>query len=139
MLDGVVSGALPPPRCVPRFALPRPSAWSYGTLRGLATVTEDETWAPGVVFGGYLGCLADQFAGLVMLTVLPDGLTFRTADLRLDLHRPVRPGEAAIIARVLRLRAGQATAHVTIAQDGAVSCQATVTQALRRHRFPGTT
>jgi uncharacterized protein (TIGR00369 family) len=123
---------MPPPRCVPRFALPRPSAWSYGALHGLAAVTEDETWAPGVVFGGYIGCLADQFAGLVMLTVLPDGMTFLTADIRLDLHSPVRPGEVAITAGVLRLRARQATAHVTVEQGGTVSCQATVTQALRR-------
>jgi uncharacterized protein (TIGR00369 family) len=93
-------------------------------------VTDVETWAPGVVFGGYLACLADQFAGLAMMTVLPDGMTFLTADLQLDLRSPVRPGEVAIAARVLRVMTRRAAVHVTIGQAGKPSCHATVTQAL---------
>lgn len=131
LLDDIVSGAMPPPPCAARFALPRPSAWSYAVLHGTASTTEAETWAPGVVFGGYTACLVDQFAGLVMLTVLPDGASFLTAGFRLDLDRPMRPGEATITARVLRLAARQATVSVEVGQGGRVTSRATVTQALR--------
>lgn len=130
-LDAVVTGAAPPPPCVPRFALPRPSAWSYGTLRGVATPKEIDTWSHGVVFGGYIACLADQFAGLVMLTVIPDGATFLTAGIELDLRRPLRPGRAEITARVLRLERREATVEVMVDQDGRTTSRASVTQIVR--------
>ncbi len=131
LLDDIVTGAGHPPPCVPRFALPRPSAWSYGVLRGAASPTQVETWAPGVVFGGYIGCLVDQFAGLVMLSVLPDGATFLTASIHIDLHTPIRPGETGITARVLALAAREATVVVDLDQDGQTTSRATVTQVLR--------
>jgi acyl-coenzyme A thioesterase PaaI-like protein len=131
LLDDIVTGAGHPPPCVPRFALPRPSAWSYGLLRGAASPTQVETWAPGVVFGGYIGCLVDQFAGLVMLSVLPDGAAFLTASIHIDLHTPIRPGEAGITARVLALAAREATVAVELDQDGRITSRATVTQVLR--------
>jgi EmrB/QacA subfamily drug resistance transporter len=135
LLDAVVSGAMPPPPCVSRFALPRPSAWSYGTLRGTASPGEIETWTPGVVFGGYIACLADQFAGLVMLTVIPDGATFLTAGVSLDLRSPLRPGQAEVTARVLRLGRREAMVEVVIDQDGRTTSRATVTQVVRRATY----
>lgn len=131
-LDAVVTGAAPPPPSATRFALPRPSAWSYGTLRGTATPAEIDTWTPGVVFGGYIACLADQFAGLVMLTVIPDGATFLTAGISLDLRSPLRPGHAEVTARVLRLARREATVEVMVDQDGRTTSRATVTQIVRR-------
>jgi acyl-coenzyme A thioesterase PaaI-like protein len=132
LLAAIVSGAAPPPPCVTRFALPRPGAWSPGTLTGTVRPTETETWAPGVVFGGYLACLVDQFAGLVMLSVLPDGATFLTAGMTLDLHAPMCPGEATISARVVRLAVREATVEVALDQSGRAVCRATVRQVVRR-------
>jgi len=132
LLAAIVSGAAPPPPCVTRFALPRPGVWSHGTISGTVRPTETETWAPGVVFGGYLACLVDQFAGLVMLSVLPDGATFLTAGMSLDLHAPMRPDEATISARVVRLAVREATVEVVLDQSGRAVCRATVWQVVRR-------
>jgi len=132
LLEAIVSGAAPPPPCVPRFALPRPGGWSHGTLTGTARPTETETWAPGVVFGGYLACLVDQFAGLVMLSVLPDGATFLTAGMTIDLHAPMRPDEATVNARVVRLAVREATVEIVLGQSGRTVCRATVRQVVRR-------
>jgi uncharacterized protein (TIGR00369 family) len=132
LLEAIVSGIAPPPPCVARFALPRPDAWSHGTLTGTAIPTATETWAPGIVFGGYLACLADQFAGLVMLSVLPDGATFLTAGLTVDMHSPMRPGEARVAARIVRLTRRAATVEVTLEQGGRTVSAATVRQVIRR-------
>jgi acyl-coenzyme A thioesterase PaaI-like protein len=131
LLEAIVSGLAPPPPCVPRFALPRPSAWSHGVLVGLATPTDTETWAPGIVFGGYLACLVDQFAGLVMLTVLPDRASFLTAGLSVDLHNPMRPGDASVSARIVRLSRRSATIEVLLEQHAKTVGVATVRQVIR--------
>ena len=131
VLTAIVAGELPPPSCVDRFLLPAPSAWSYGFITGTAEPTDAETWEPGVVFGGYLACLVDQFAGLVMLTVLPDGAGFLTYGLSLDLRAPVRPGEVVIEARIRSLAAREAIVDVELSQDGRVTSRAAVTQVIR--------
>lgn len=117
ILDGIITGLAPPPPCVPRFSLPSPESWSYGTLSGSAHPTSAETWCPGVVFGGYLACLVDQYAGLVMLSVLPDGASFLTASTKIDVHRPMRPGPTTIAAEVIRLTGRDATIEVTLSQQ----------------------
>jgi uncharacterized protein (TIGR00369 family) len=131
LLEAIVSGLAPPPPCVPRFALPRPAAWSYGVLAGIANPTDTETWAPGIVFGGYLACLVDQFAGLVMLSVLPDGAMFLTAGMTVDMHNPMRPGEASVRAQIVRLTRRGATIEVVLAQRGRTVSLATVRQVIR--------
>lgn len=140
ILDAIITGLAPPPPCVPRFSLPRPKSWSYGKLSGTAFPTSSETWSPGVVFGGYLACLVDQFAGLVMLSVLPDGATFLTATTKIDVHRPLRPGETEIGAEVLRLTARDATIEVTVNQRDRIVSLATIRQVISaedRFRPPG--
>ena len=71
-LDSIVDGKIADPPYVRRLALPRPTGWSYGRMDALVDIGEDVTWESGAVFGGYVTCLTDLFAGLVMLTVLPD-------------------------------------------------------------------
>jgi uncharacterized protein (TIGR00369 family) len=130
ILDAIITGLAPPPPCVPRFLLPRPQSWSYGALHGTAFPTSSETWSPGVVFGGYLACLVDQFAGLVMLSVLPDGATFLTASLKIDVHRPMRPGETTIAAEVIRLSSRDAVIEVTLSQRDRIVSLATIRQVI---------
>jgi uncharacterized protein (TIGR00369 family) len=136
LLDAVVSGAAPEPACVRRLDLPRPQVWSYGRVAGTVNPTVEHTWMPDVVFGGYLCCLVDQFAGLVMLTVLPDGATFLTSEVAMRLHSPTRPGPVTVDARVVRLTRRDATVEVTMTvPDGAgerVTSRATVQQVLGR-------
>jgi acyl-coenzyme A thioesterase PaaI-like protein len=130
ILDAIITGLAPPPPCVPRFSLPRPESWSYGTLSGTAHPTSAETWCPGVVFGGYIACLVDQYAGLVMLSVLPDGASFLTASTRIDAQRPMRPGAATISAEVARLTARDATVEVTVSQQGRAVSLASIRQVI---------
>ena len=67
-----------------------------------------------------------------MLTVIPDGATFLTAGISLDLRSPLRPGHAEVTARVLRLARREATVEVMVDQDGRTTSRATVTQIVRR-------
>ena len=137
LLDAIVSGAAPAPPCVPRFDLPTPQTWSYGRVSGTAYAASEHTWTPDVVFGGYLCCLVDQFAGLAMLTVLPDATSFLTHTITLEMHRPVRTGPALVEARVIRLTTREATVTVSLgvptgSGSGRPAGQATVRQVLRR-------
>ena len=130
ILDAIITGLAPPPPCVPRFSLPRPKSWSYGTLFGTAHPTSAETWCPGVVFGGYLACLVDQYAGLVMLSILPDGASFLTASTKIDAQRPMRPGAATISAEIVRVTQRDATVEVTVSQQDKTVSLATIRQVI---------
>jgi len=131
VLAAIVAGLAPPPPCPARFTLPTPETWSYGRLSGTAHPTAADVWASGLTFGGYLACVVDEFAGLVMLSVLPDGATFLTAGLTIDLHAPMRAGEVTIGAEVIRLTGRDATVEVTIGQRDRIVSLATARQVIR--------
>jgi len=65
------------------------------------------------------------------LSVLPDGATFLTAGLTIDLHAPMRAGEVTIGAEVIRLTGRDATVEVTIGQRDRIVSLATARQVIR--------
>ena len=132
VLDAIVDGLAPLPPSTPGVILPRPQTWSYASLSGAAQPPAGQTWTPGLAFGGYLTCLIDEYAGLVMLSVLPDSATFLTAGLAIDLHGPMRAGELAVAADVIRLTGRDATVEVTLAQHDRIVSLATVRHVIRR-------
>ena len=129
-LDRLVAGTAPTPAVVDRLVLPPPSTWSYGTVTATLCPGEDVTLTAGVVFGGYVGCLVDHFAGLAMMTVLPDVTTFLTAEISIAFRAPLRPGPAEVLATVGGLTRRQATVQVVVAQDGRPATRATVEQVM---------
>jgi uncharacterized protein (TIGR00369 family) len=131
LLAEIIDGSLPEPACVRRLGLPRASRAGYGTVAADILLDDDTTWRRGVVFGGYLACLVDQFAALVMLTVLPDTTRLLTADVSVEFCAPVTTGPALVEARVLSLTSRQADVEVTISQLGKVASKGTAMQVLK--------
>jgi acyl-coenzyme A thioesterase PaaI-like protein len=131
-LDGLVAGTVTTPAVVRRLLLPPPTAWAYGSLTAAFCPDEEVTLSVGIVFGGYIGCLVDHFAGLAMMTVLPDALTFLTAEIALGFRAPLRPGPTDVTATVSGLSRRQATVEVVLSQDGSPTSRATVEQVMVR-------
>jgi acyl-coenzyme A thioesterase PaaI-like protein len=132
MLDAIIDGTTADPPYVRRLALPRPTAWSYGQLEARITIRKTVTWNAGAVFGGYITCLTDLYAGLVMLTVLPDHARFLTGHLAVTFRAPLVPGRAVAEATVTELAAHKATTEVLIRQSGVVTSTGLVTQIISR-------
>ncbi len=132
LLNLIVAGEAPPPAYVRRLALPRPTTWLPGWVESATTVGDEVTWTAGAVFGGYLACVADQFAGLAMFTVLPDAARFLTATAETAFHRPVRPGQLTIEATVVDLSGRNAVVEVLMYQDGHTAAASRATQTIWR-------
>jgi acyl-coenzyme A thioesterase PaaI-like protein len=131
LLNAIVNGSAPAPAYMTRLRIPRATAWRPGQIQCQATIPSELTWQPGVVFGGYAGCLVDMMAGLATTSVLPDGGGFLTAGMALDFLAPLSPQETGIHAEVRELTATKATVEVVIGQDGTDKVRAVVTQILR--------
>lgn len=132
VLDQVVAGATPTTSYAEALRLPRPSEWSPGRIVTRWTVDPGLLTPWGAVFGGYLAALADESAGLAALSVLEDGETFATSDLRLSPLRAVREGTVTIEATVLHR--GRSTIHVEVefrAAGGDLLAKASAVQLVR--------
>jgi fatty-acyl-CoA synthase len=132
LLDAIVAGTIPDPPCVARLALPRPDRWAPGAVYALIEAGPELTWGAGVVFGGYLACILDLFAGFAAMTVLPDGFAFLTADLDTAFEVPVAPGPIEVEASVDDVSARRAVVSVRLRQQGRVAVSARATQLLIR-------
>jgi len=132
MLDAIIDGTAANPPYVRRLALPRPTSWSHGRLEADILIGADVTWSSGAVFGGYITCLIDLYAGLAMLTVLPDRARFLTGHLAVSFRLPLRPGPASVEATVTELAAHKAAAEVLIRQAGRITSTGMATQIISR-------
>jgi uncharacterized protein (TIGR00369 family) len=130
-LKAIISGQLPRSSCAAMLSLPRPASYGHGTLSGEVNLSDEVTWAGGVVFGGYAACLIDQFSALVMMTVLPDTASILTADISVSFSAPLRPGTAMIRASVRTVSHWSATVITHIDQHGTAVCVGTAHQVVR--------
>jgi acyl-coenzyme A thioesterase PaaI-like protein len=131
LLNAIVAGSAPAPPYMRRLAVPRPTSWGPGRVGCCTTIPAELTWRPGVVFGGYAGCLVDMMAGLATTSVLPDGDGFLTAELTLNFVAPLTPDQTDIEAVVRELTTTKAVVEVVLTQAGADKVRAVVTQILR--------
>jgi fatty-acyl-CoA synthase len=130
LLDAIIADTAPEPAAVARLALPRLDSWSPGHVRALIEVGPDVTWGGGVVFGGYLACLADLYAGFAAMTVVPDGHRFLTVRLDTAFQAPIAPGPVAVEATVTERSTRRAVVTVQFSQHGEPAVTATATQVL---------
>lgn len=129
ILDQVVAGETPETSYAKALRLPRPHAWEPGRVSSRWTVDPELMTPWGALFGGYLAALADETAGLAALSVLEDGETFATSDLRLSPMRAVREGTIRIEATVIHR--GRSTIHVEVEfrrEDGSLTAKASAIQ-----------
>lgn len=112
ILDQVIAGESPLTSYAQILRLPRPYAWEPGKVRVRWTVDPEMKTPWGNVFGGYLASLADEAAGLAAFSLLKDGETFATGDLRLSPMRGIREGTIEIEASAIHR--GRSTIHVEV-------------------------
>jgi acyl-coenzyme A thioesterase PaaI-like protein len=133
-LTSLIDRTAAPPQCLELLMLPVPAdtTWDCGRISARLPIDDVLTLTPGVVFGGYVMCLVDHFASLVMLTVVPDGALVLTAAVDTALLAPLAPGAASVEARVTKLSARRALAEVTIRQGGSVTSRSVAEQIIKR-------
>lgn len=133
-LAALIDGTAPPTPCLERLGLVIPPAtkWSHGSVVLDMELGVELTLTPGVIFGGYITCLIDHLASLVMMTVLPDDTFVLTAGLGAEFLGPVVPGTVRIEAEVTKLATRLATVETTFVQDGRVTTRGTAEQVVKR-------
>lgn len=112
--------------------LPPATSWSPGLVVCETRLGEEITLTPGVVFGGWIACLSDHFAGLVMLSALPDGYGFLTAGLTTTYHAPLVPGPVRIETELTTCTTRLAVAEVCFEQHGRPASRSVVEQIIHR-------
>ncbi|MER5733961.1 PaaI family thioesterase [Streptomyces sp. NPDC002138] len=136
LLAGLADGSVPNPAAAGTLSLPPATSWSPGRIRCETRFDASLTLTPGVVFGGWIACLVDHFAGLVMLSALPDGSRFLTAGLGVTYHAPLYPGPVTVDTELTTCTPRLAVARVTFHQGGRLVSTGTVEQII--HRAGGT-
>lgn len=132
MLAGLADGSVADPPAAHTLALPPATSWLPGLVTCETEFPEALTLTPGVVFGGWIACLVDHFAGLVMLSALPDGCGFLTSGLRVDYHAPLVPGPVTVETELTSCSSRLAVAEVRFVQGGRTAARATVEQIIHR-------
>lgn len=133
VLDQVVAGETPTTEYARALRLPRPQSWEPGRVTTRWEVDPGLKTPWGNVFGGYLAALADETAGLTALSVLEEGETFATGDLRLTPMRAVREGVITVEGTVLHR--GRSTIHVEVqfrSDDDRLLAKASAIQVVRQ-------
>ena len=121
------------PPFVQSLAVPYPDMWEHGRVTSTWPVDARFFNERGVLFGGVLAALSDHALGMVTMSVLEEGETFATSDLRVSFFRPVTDGTLAIDARVIHRSRNMVHAEVVLArEDGQLVAKATATEAIRR-------
>ncbi|MEU6862246.1 PaaI family thioesterase [Streptomyces sp. NPDC046876] len=130
-LDALLDGTADEPRCVGRLHLVGPTSWCPGQVVAATSFGPEVLLNFGAVFGGYIASLVDHFAGLAMLTVIPDGAVFVTAGLSVGYRAPLLEGPATIEAVVRSMGNRRAVVEVSFLQDGRVTSSGTVEQIIK--------
>ncbi|KUJ69004.1 hypothetical protein ACZ90_14215 [Streptomyces albus subsp. albus] len=132
LLAGLLAGTATPPPAARTLTLPPATLRRPGLILCDTVFEEELTLTPGVVFGGWIACLTDHFAGLVMLSALPDGSGFLTANLSVAYHAPLVPGPVAVETELTSCTTRRAVAEVRFTQAGALASVGTVEQIVFR-------
>jgi acyl-coenzyme A thioesterase PaaI-like protein len=132
-LDSMCGGTPSDRPFVARFALPLITEWSYGQVIAEFTPPPDALVEADVIFGGYIACLVDHFAGLAMYSIAEsDDEPFRTTELSVSFIQPLRLGQTRAEARVTIQANGYAICEVQLLQADVVVSRGVVRQVPRK-------
>ncbi|MBI1404938.1 MAG: hotdog fold thioesterase [Caulobacter sp.] len=135
-LDALIAGQAQPPPVVETLKLGLLEAWGPGWIRKHWTPQPDLANGDGSMFGGYLAALADQALAFAAMTVVEDGMAFRTLNLQVNFIRVTRMVPLAIEARVLATTRQVITVRAEFRrEDETLIAEATAQQFLQP--FPG--
>ena len=96
-----IDGSSELPKVVQRLNIGRIAEWSPGYVRKEWVLDPDMLNPAGVLFGGYVGVLADQVFTFTAMTVLEDHESLRTSHMQLRFFRPIAAGPVTIEGRVV--------------------------------------
>lgn len=130
-LDALIAGEATPPPVVETLKLGLLEAWAPGWIRKHWTPAPELANGDGSMFGGYLAALADQALAFAAMTVVEDGMAFRTLNLQVNFIRVTRMVPLVIEARVLATTRQLITVRAEFRrEDEALIAEATAQQFL---------
>lgn len=100
-LDATVAGTVDAPPVVDTLKLGLLDAWEPGIVRKRWEPRAELMGANNTLFGGYLAALADQILAFATMTVVPDGVGYRTVNLQIQFVKIGRAHPLLIEGRVL--------------------------------------
>lgn len=100
-LDALKAGSADAPAVVERLGLGFLDDWGDGWVKKSWRPTHDLLNGDGSLFGGYIAALADQALAFATMSVVADGMGFRTVNLSVQFYRVARNEPVAIEARVV--------------------------------------
>jgi uncharacterized protein (TIGR00369 family) len=100
-INASIKGETPLPSVIERLGVGRIAEWRPGFVKKVWPLDAELLNPAGVLFGGYLGVLADQVLSFATMTVLKDHESLRTGDLSIDFFRPIEEGPLEIEGHVI--------------------------------------
>lgn len=99
-LDLTVAGNVDAPPVVETLKMGLLDEWGPGWARKRWEPRPELMGGDGSMFGGYLAALADQILTFATMTVVPDGIAFRTVNLQMQFVKVGRAHPLLIEGRV---------------------------------------
>lgn len=100
-LDELIAGKAALPPVVQTLRLGTLDSWAVGLVKKRWIPDADLLNSDGSMFGGYIAALADQVLAFAAMTVVPAGMSFRTANLSVIFIRVARDAPIDIEGRVI--------------------------------------
>lgn len=105
--------------------------WTAGEAVLAFTAGQPCLGPSGEVHGGVVSLLLEPAAMFALMPMLPEDRYAVTADIHVQLLRPVRPGvRVELVGRVARLGGQLAFCEATATDDGQICAQARLTKAI---------
>ncbi|MDP1628333.1 PaaI family thioesterase [Parvibaculum sp.] len=124
-IDRNIDGSSELPKVVQRLNIGRIAEWSPGYVRKEWELDPDMLNPANVLFGGYVGVLADQVFTFTAMTVLEDHESLRTSDMQIRFFRPIAAGPVKIEGRVVNRAKKSVHVDVTFTTpDGKLAAKA---------------
>lgn len=128
-LEALKSGMASVPPIVETLKLGLLDDWGEGWVRKSWAPAPELKTADGSLFGGYLAALADQVLSFVTMTVVPDGMLYRTTNLHMNFLRVGRTQPLKIEAHIVAQTRQMITVRAEFRrQDGELIAEASAQQ-----------
>lgn len=105
--------------------------WRPGFVAVTFHIEPDFCVEADTVFGGYVFCVHDEAAGFAMYSVIENGMAFFTTRLNMKYLAVTRPGDVTAEAEVDMLSERSAEVRVRLLQNGTVTSESVVAEAIR--------
>jgi acyl-coenzyme A thioesterase PaaI-like protein len=129
-LDLLKARAVTPPPVVETLRLGLLDDWGPGWARKVWTPEIAVLNGDGSLFGGYVAALADQILAFATMTVVPDGMAFRTVNLAVRFVKVGRDAPLAIEGRVVAQSRNLITVEADFRQNDILIARADAQQML---------